>query len=131
MLQLQLDSICEEKARGPFERTMRKWLEEGIRTQNTSSVWEKRNVEISALFKIFASLYIDIRVDDAAFFLSIKPNAKVNIKLCEINLGICVIENKNISYQLNFLPRLTAPAHNTLRHLSKFRHMRVVATRQG
>lgn len=96
MLQLQLDSISEEKARGPFGRTLRKWLEEGIRTQNTSSVWKKRNVEISALYKIFASVYIDIRVDNTAFFLSIKSNAKVNIKLREIILGICVVEKKNL-----------------------------------
>lgn len=45
------------------------------KTQNTFSVWKKRNVEISALHQIFASLFIDIHVDDTAFFLSIKPNA--------------------------------------------------------
>lgn len=38
------------------------------KTQNTFSVWKKRNVEISALYKFFASLYIDIRVNDTAFF---------------------------------------------------------------
>lgn len=51
MLPLQPDSIYEEKARGAFVRSRRKWLEEGEKNTKYFFSLEKRNVEMSALVK--------------------------------------------------------------------------------
>ena len=52
MLHLQLDLIYEEKARGAFVRSRRKWLEEGEKNTKYFFNLEKRNVEMSSLDKL-------------------------------------------------------------------------------
>lgn len=52
MLHLQLDLIYEEKARGAFVRSRRKWLEEGEKNTKYFFNLEKGNVEMSSLVKL-------------------------------------------------------------------------------
>lgn len=52
ILQLQLDSVYEEKAKGAFVRSRRKWREEREKNRTYVLSLEKRNVEMSALVKL-------------------------------------------------------------------------------
>ncbi len=52
MLCLQLDHIYEERARGAFVRSRRKWLEEGEKNTKYFFNLEKRNAEMSSLVKL-------------------------------------------------------------------------------
>ena len=51
-LQLELDKIYEEKARGAFIRSRRKWLEQGEKCTKYFFNLEKRNFELSSLCKL-------------------------------------------------------------------------------
>ena len=51
-LQLELDKIYEEKARGAFIRSRRKWLEQGEKCTKYFFNLEKRNFELSSMCKL-------------------------------------------------------------------------------
>lgn len=51
-LQLELDSVYDEKARGAFIRSRKKWLEEGERNTKYFYNLEKRNANFTSIFKL-------------------------------------------------------------------------------
>ncbi len=59
VLQIELDKIYEDKARGAFIRTRLKWLEKGEKNTNYFFGLEKRNCDFASISKLMINNKLD------------------------------------------------------------------------